>query len=62
MNQRVAFCRTKERECNRLGLTATDMAVRLMFLELAQQWRELGDFLETETTEVGAPLRPACEK
>jgi hypothetical protein len=41
MSERVDACRRHAAECERAAIIATDTAVRLMYLDLARQWREM---------------------
>jgi hypothetical protein len=56
MNERAEACRAKAQHCERAGSLAVTLDVRLMYADLAQQWRELAKQIElpeqqTATTE-----------
>jgi hypothetical protein len=46
MSERAEVCRKKVTECQRLAMATSDTAVRQMYLDLAQQWRELAEQAE----------------
>ena len=46
MSERVEVCRKKVTECQRLAMAASDPAIRQVYLDLAQQWRELAEHAE----------------
>jgi hypothetical protein len=46
MSKRAETCRKKVAECQRLAMAASDPAIRQMYLDLAQQWRELAEQTE----------------
>jgi hypothetical protein len=46
MSERVEVCRKKVTECQRLAMAASDPAIRQLYLDLAQQWRELAEHAE----------------
>jgi hypothetical protein len=41
MSERVDECRRKVLECRHYAASATDLGVRLMYLDLARQWQEI---------------------
>jgi hypothetical protein len=43
MSERWEACWKKVNECQRLALVTPDTAIRLMYLDLANQWRELAE-------------------
>jgi hypothetical protein len=43
MNDRVKTCRRKASDCLRAATLATGKDTRLMYLDLAQQWRQLAE-------------------
>jgi hypothetical protein len=47
MSERREVCWKKVNECQRLALVASETAIRLMYLDLANQWRELAEYSET---------------
>lgn len=56
MNERAEACRAKAQHCERAGSLAVTLETRLMYADLAQQWRELAKQIElpeqqTATTE-----------
>jgi hypothetical protein len=46
MSERAEVCRKKATECQRLAMAASDPAIRQVYLDLTQQWRELADQAE----------------
>lgn len=46
MSERAETCRKKVTECQRLGMAASDPAIRQVYLDFAQQWRELAEQAE----------------
>ena len=46
MSERAEACRKKVTECQRLAMAASDPAIRQMYLDIAQQWRELAEQAE----------------
>jgi hypothetical protein len=44
MSERREVCWKKVNECQRLDLVASETAIRLMYLDLANQWRELAEY------------------
>jgi hypothetical protein len=46
MSERAEACKKKVTECQRLAMAASDPAIRQMYLDLAQQWRELAEQAE----------------
>ena len=46
MSERAEVCRKKVTECQRLAMATSDTAVRQMYLDVAQQWRELAELAE----------------
>ena len=46
MNEHAAACRRKALECERAAILATDVAGRLMYFDLAKQWRDMADQAE----------------
>jgi hypothetical protein len=46
MSDRAETCKNKAGECHRCAVAAHDIAVRKMYLDLARQWRELGEQAE----------------
>jgi hypothetical protein len=53
MSERREVCWKKVNECQRLALVAEDTAIRLMYLDLANRWRELAEYSETARDIVG---------
>jgi hypothetical protein len=47
MRERQKTCWKKISECQRLALMAPDVSIRMMYLDLVTQWRELADYSET---------------
>ena len=43
MSERADACRRQAAECERAAIIATDLPVRLMYLDLARQWREMAE-------------------
>jgi hypothetical protein len=56
VSERAETCRKKVNECQALALVASDTEIRLMYLELATQWRELAEYIETPDTPGGATI------
>jgi hypothetical protein len=56
MSERAETCWKRVNECQRLALVAFDTEIRLMYLELATQWRELAEYIETPDTPGGATI------
>jgi hypothetical protein len=46
MSERAEACRKKVTECQRLARAASDPAIRQVYLDPAQQWRELAEQAE----------------
>jgi hypothetical protein len=46
MSEPAEVCRKKVTECQRLATDTSDTTVRQMYLDLAQQWRELVEHAE----------------
>jgi hypothetical protein len=46
MSERAEACRKKVTECQRLAMATSDAAFRQMYLDIAQQWRELAEQAE----------------
>jgi len=46
MSERAEACRKKATECQRLAMAASDTTIRQIYLDLAQQWRELAEQAE----------------
>jgi hypothetical protein len=46
MSERAEACRLKARHCERAGSLAVTLDARLMYADLAQQWRELANEIE----------------
>jgi len=46
-------CGKKGNECQRLALVAEDAAIRLMYLDLVNQRRELAEYSETAQDTLG---------
>jgi len=46
MNEQAKACRQKAEHCQRAGSLATTLDGRLMYADLAQQWRELAEQIE----------------
>jgi hypothetical protein len=46
MSERAAACRAKAQHCERTGSLAVTLDARLMYADLAQQWRELAEQTE----------------
>ncbi|MGO9049115.1 MAG: hypothetical protein ACLQFW_19915 [Xanthobacteraceae bacterium] len=46
MSERAEACRKKMIECQRLALASSDTAVRQIYLDLADQWREMAEQIE----------------
>jgi hypothetical protein len=46
MIRRVEDCRKKEMECQRRAFTCQDHAIRVMYLDLVCQWRQIADEFE----------------
>jgi hypothetical protein len=46
LKKRAEACRKKITECQRLAMAASDPAIRQIYLDLAQQWRELAENAE----------------
>ena len=46
MIRRVEDCRKKEMECQRRAFTCQDHAIRVMYLDLVRQWRQIADEFE----------------
>jgi hypothetical protein len=46
MSERAEWCRKKMTECQRLAMAASDPSFRQMYLDIAQQWRELAEQAE----------------
>jgi hypothetical protein len=46
MSERAEVSRKKVTECQRLAMAASDPATRQMYLDLAQQWREVAEHAE----------------
>jgi hypothetical protein len=47
MSERREVCWKKFNECQRLALVASETAIRPMYLDLANQWREPTEYSET---------------
>jgi hypothetical protein len=54
MSGRADKCRKKVNECQALALVTHDTEIRLMYLELAAEWRELAEYIETPEDALGA--------
>ncbi len=46
MDARVELYQRNALECERAARTATDPAIRLAYLDLARQWREMAEHVE----------------
>ena len=46
MSERAERCRKKAIECERGAVLATDPAVRLIYADLARQWRDMAEQAE----------------
>lgn len=46
MSERAEACRAKAQHCERAGSLAVTLDARLMYGDLAQQWRELAKQIE----------------
>jgi len=46
MSERAEAYRKKMTECQRLAMAASDTTIRQIYLDLAQQWRELAEQAE----------------
>jgi hypothetical protein len=53
MGERREVCGKKGNECQRLALVAEDAAIRLMYLDLVNQRRELAEYSETAQDTLG---------
>ncbi len=46
MDARIEIYHSNARECERAARMATDLAIRLAYLDLARQWREMAEHVE----------------
>ena len=46
MSERTEACRKKALQCEHGAIVATDMGARLMYLDMARQWREMAEQAE----------------
>jgi hypothetical protein len=46
MIRRVEDCRKKQLECHRRAFACRDHAIRVMYLDLVYQWRQIADEFE----------------
>jgi hypothetical protein len=46
MSERAEACRKKALQCEQAAIIATDMGARLMYLDVARQWREMAEQAE----------------
>jgi hypothetical protein len=46
MTERVEECRERARHCERAGNLAVTLEARLMYADLAEQWRQLAEQIE----------------
>ena len=46
MSERAEVCRKKVTECQQLAMATSDTTIRQIYLDLAQQWRELAEQAE----------------
>ena len=53
MSERREVCWKKVNECQRLALVASETAIRLMYPDLANQWREPAEYSETAQETLG---------
>ena len=49
----VRLCRKKAMECRRNALTATNPAVRMMYLHIAKQWNEMAEYAKRRSNGTG---------
>ena len=51
------LCQMKAMECQRYALTATNPAVRLMYLNIAKQWEEMAEHTGRQSNGAGPERR-----
>jgi hypothetical protein len=56
MSEMAEWCRKKMTECERLAMATSDDAFRQMYLDTAQQWRELAEHIEAGQEHIDGPI------